>query len=119
MVTVVIEWDGTEDTRDDRFNYVKETIMNLGCKPTSPIETYNNYYICGDTIINMVSPHDEVSIYVKGVDKDVFNFVIPIVNTIHTIIGKYVKDGKWGNNSYETRVSLDLYETETTCRCEV
>jgi hypothetical protein len=118
MVTVEIRWDGTEGTRDDRFNHVKKVITGLGCKPTSPVETYDNYYICGEVIINLVSLGDEVSVYVKGLDKSVFNFVIPIVNTIHTIIGKYVKDGKWGSDSYETRVSLELYEAETTCRCE-
>jgi hypothetical protein len=119
MVTVQIIWDGTEDTRDDRINYVKKVITGLGCKPTSPVETYDIHYICGDVIINLTSGIGELSVWVKGVDKGVFNFVAPIVDMIHGFISKYVEDGKWSNDSYETRVSLDLYEAETTCRCEV
>jgi hypothetical protein len=103
---------------DERFNYVKKVIANLGCRATSPVETNDTYYLCGDVIINLTSGIGNLDVWVKGVDKGVFNFVTPIVDMIHDFISKYVESGKWGNDSYETRVSLELYEAETTCRCE-
>ena len=118
MVTVQIRWEGTEETIDDRLNYVRKLITDLGCKPTSPVETSNMYYLCGDVIINLSSGIGDLNVWVQGVDKNVFNFVIPIVNMIHATISEYIESGKWNNDNYETRVSLELYESETTCRCE-
>jgi hypothetical protein len=118
MVTVQIRWEGTEETMNDRLNHVKELITDLGCKPTSPVETNDMYYLCGSVIINLTSGIGDLDVWVQGVDKNVFNFVTPIVDMIYTTISKYIEDGKWGSDSYETRVSLELYEAETTCRCE-
>ena len=118
MVTVQIVWDGTEDTKEDRLNYVKKLIKGLGCKPTSPVETYDIHYICGDVILNVTCPFGELNIWVKGVDKSVLNFATPVVDMIHDYISEQIKGGKWSSDNYETRVSLELYEAETTCRCE-
>ena len=118
MVTVHISWDGTDETMNERFNHVKKVITNLGCKPASPVETYDMNFICGDVIVDLVSITSVVTVYVKGIDKDVFSFAIPIVEMINDYISEQIKGGKWSSDNYETRVSLDLYEVETTCRCE-
>ncbi len=47
-----------------------------------------------------------------------FNFAIPIVAMINDYIREHIEKNEWDSNNYETRVSLDLYEVETTCRCE-
>ncbi len=118
MVTVHISWDGTEETMNERFNYMKKVITDLGCRPTSPVGTYDMDFICGDVIINLVSITSVVTVYVKGIDKNVFNFAIPIVAMINDYIREHIEKNEWDSNNYETRVSLDLYEVETTCRCE-
>ena len=118
MVTVQIRWGGTEGTGDDRFNYVKTVITNLGCKPASPVESYDMYYLCGDVIINIAYSCGDLDVWVQGVGRDVFNFVIPTVAMIHDFISKRINDGEWSNDSYETRVSLELHETGTTCECK-
>jgi len=117
MVTVQIRWEGTEETIDDRLNYVRKLITDLGCKSTSPVETNDMYYLCGDVIINLSSGIGDLNVWVQGVDKNVFNFVIPIVAMIHNFISKYIEGGKWSNDSYETKVSLELHEAGTTCGC--
>ena len=118
MVTVHISWDGTDETMNERFNHVKKVITNLGCKPASPVETYDMDFICGDVIVDLVSITSVVTVYVKGIDKDVFSFAIPIVEMINNYIREHIEKGEWNSDNYETRVSLDLYEVETTCRCE-
>jgi len=104
---------------NERFNYVRKLITDLGCRPTSPVETNDMYYLCGSVIINLTSGIGDLDVWVQGVDKNVFGFVTPIVDMIYDFISKYIEDGKWNSDNYETRVSLELYEAETTCRCEV
>ena len=118
MVTVHISWDGTDETMNERFNYVKKVITNLGCKPASPVETYDMDFICGDVIVNLVGISSVITVYIKGIDKGVFSFAIPIVEMINDYIREHIEKGEWSSDNYETRVALDLYEVETTCRCE-
>jgi hypothetical protein len=117
MVTVEINWDGTEETTSMRLGVVKDALSALPCFDISPIDSHYLSYVCRDVVINVSAVFGRVSVKVTGVDNNVFSYAIIIASKIRKYIEDKVGNKEWGEDAPETDVFADLYEAEVKCGC--